>query len=605
MKLKTVFIQNFRCYKDIVAVDFDEITTFIGKNDIGKSTVMEALEIFFNNEIVKIEPNDLNNKAQGEKVCITCDFCNLPESLTIDVDAVTNLKDEYLTIEDDTLRIRKEYDCSKAKPTEEVFIVAKHPTAMGYDKLLGYKEKELQKIIKERELDAQLKGNPQMRRAIWESCEDLRIEKVDISVTKGKEDAGRIWASLEQYLPAFALFQSDRSSKDSDDEVQNPMKAAIQTAIGEAQAEINAIKEKVRARSMEIAKGTHEVMKTLDADLASSLTPSFSDATLSKWASLFSVSMNTNDDIPLNKRGSGVRRMVLVSFFKAQADRKAEKTVKKDIIYAIEEPETSMHPNYQKLIIQSFYELSQSDHCQVILTTHSPNLAKELPTDSIRFVTRDGNNKPIIKKGNDIMEDVVNTLGLFPDVHNSIKVMICVEGPTDVNAMRCFSRCLHSKYPNIIDIECDPRVAVIPMGGSTLKHWVQERYLKNSGCKEVHIYDRDVQKYQASVDQVNSRTDGSWGTLTGKYEIENYLHPNAIYDLYEVSIDTNKDKVPESFGVEFANKKRFDAPMKPDKSKIYLSRVFDQKMTIKYLEEVDPIGEVKGWFERITKMSEE
>lgn len=30
-------------------VDFDNITTFIGKNDIEKSTIIEALEIFFNN----------------------------------------------------------------------------------------------------------------------------------------------------------------------------------------------------------------------------------------------------------------------------------------------------------------------------------------------------------------------------------------------------------------------------------------------------------------------------------------------------------------------------------------------------------------------------
>ena len=53
MKLKTVYLKNFRCYKDEVSIEFDELTTFVGKNDIGKSTVLEGLEIFFNNDLVK------------------------------------------------------------------------------------------------------------------------------------------------------------------------------------------------------------------------------------------------------------------------------------------------------------------------------------------------------------------------------------------------------------------------------------------------------------------------------------------------------------------------------------------------------------------------
>ena len=52
MKLKTLYLSNFRCYKNYVEVNFDNLTTFIGKNDIGKSTILEALEIFFNNDTV-------------------------------------------------------------------------------------------------------------------------------------------------------------------------------------------------------------------------------------------------------------------------------------------------------------------------------------------------------------------------------------------------------------------------------------------------------------------------------------------------------------------------------------------------------------------------
>ena len=42
MRLESVTIKNFRCYRDEVTVRLDELTTFVGKNDIGKSSVLEA-----------------------------------------------------------------------------------------------------------------------------------------------------------------------------------------------------------------------------------------------------------------------------------------------------------------------------------------------------------------------------------------------------------------------------------------------------------------------------------------------------------------------------------------------------------------------------------
>src|SRR5699024_2915015 len=57
-KLKAVELKNFRSFQEKTRITIDNITTFIGKNDAGKSTVLEALEIFFNNDIVKIEQGD-------------------------------------------------------------------------------------------------------------------------------------------------------------------------------------------------------------------------------------------------------------------------------------------------------------------------------------------------------------------------------------------------------------------------------------------------------------------------------------------------------------------------------------------------------------------
>lgn len=48
MKIKRIYIENFRGFSGPNWIDIDEnLTTFVGKNDAGKSTVLEALEIFF------------------------------------------------------------------------------------------------------------------------------------------------------------------------------------------------------------------------------------------------------------------------------------------------------------------------------------------------------------------------------------------------------------------------------------------------------------------------------------------------------------------------------------------------------------------------------
>lgn len=59
MKLVALELENYRAYHKRTRVEFSDLTTLIGKNDIGKSTIIEALEVFFNNEIVKIDSSDV------------------------------------------------------------------------------------------------------------------------------------------------------------------------------------------------------------------------------------------------------------------------------------------------------------------------------------------------------------------------------------------------------------------------------------------------------------------------------------------------------------------------------------------------------------------
>ena len=43
MKLRTIVLRNFRCYKEETRIHVGDLTAFIGKNDAGKSAILEAL----------------------------------------------------------------------------------------------------------------------------------------------------------------------------------------------------------------------------------------------------------------------------------------------------------------------------------------------------------------------------------------------------------------------------------------------------------------------------------------------------------------------------------------------------------------------------------
>lgn len=599
MKLISIEIYNIRCYRKAVKVEIDDLTTFIGKNDIGKSTVLEALEIFFNNDTIKISQDDANIKNGNKTVTITCEFSNLPERIVLDSGHETSLSDEYLLTKDSTLKIKKTYDCSKKTPSCDVFILANHPTATGVDNLLELKEKDLQALIKKHNIVSALKGNPLMRKALWDNAETLSLVEVEIPVTKPKEDSKRIWEQIDKYLPLFALFQSDRSSKDSDGEVQDPMKAAVATAISEVQDDIERIQKQVQARTEEIANNTHEALKTIDETLATQLTPDFTPPTTAKWTGLFSVSLST-DGIPLNKRGSGVRRLVLVAFFKAEAERLLTQGSKKGIIYAVEEPETAQHPNNQKILQKAFADLANETNCQVILTTHSPGFASELPMEGIRYIYRDDKNEPCIESGTDVLGDVSEALGITPD--SRVQLLCCVEGPTDVTAIKALSRALHIKDQTILDLTSDERIAFVVLGGGNLKHWVNNNYLKGFGRPEFHIYDADVPTYAEVIGKVNDRGDGSIGFITKKHEIESYLHTDAIKAAFDVEVavtdhpNAEGKATPKLFAEVYSAAQRYDGVMKDNNAKIRLSQKAFPLMTSEMISQRDPEGEIEGWF---------
>lgn len=398
MRIKQLKLTNFRSYKDEVTIDFSDLNVFVGKNDIGKSTILEALDIFFNDGkgVVKLDKSDVNKLALhdgNDEIKISVIFSELPDKVVIDSNNETTFESEYLLNRNNDLEVIKKY---KNAGKGNVFINAYHPTSVNCSGLFLKKNKDLKIALKDIECENKT-VNSKIRKCIWESNKlNLDLKEIEIEITK--IDEKEIWTNIKKTLPIYELFQSDRKNSDNDDEVQNPMKLAVKEILqDEAICEkLNFVAMQIEDRLKNVAKSTLRKLNDMNPDIAKSLHPVIPASDSLKWIDVFkSVSISDDNDIAINKRGSGVRRLVLLSFFMAEVDRRRSSENLKNIIYAIEEPETSQHPKHQNKLIDAVIKLSQSDKTQVLLTTHSPSVVKKLKFSDLKLITKN-NEKRVV-----------------------------------------------------------------------------------------------------------------------------------------------------------------------------------------------------------------
>lgn len=233
-----------------------------------------------------------------------------------------------------------------------------------------------------------------MRKYLFEK-NTLNLKLQEIDVTSKDTDIISIYEKLKTKLPKYALFKADRTNTDKDSEVTNITKVIAQNAVANVQEQFENIKQKVKDEIQEFSNLTLEKLKEFDKEIAESISVNMQDKALE---SIFSYEFKSDNEIPLNKRGSGIKRLFLISFFLADFERQNNS----NMIYAIEEPETSQHPNFQKMIIETLQKISQRENRQILITTHTPEIVKMVDKDNVIFICKDSNNRRIISQKNSL-----------------------------------------------------------------------------------------------------------------------------------------------------------------------------------------------------------
>lgn len=401
-----------------------------------------------------------------------------------------------------------------------VQIVARHPK--NFEKaLICLKIQDLLKLANNKNISVPNRNvKKEIRRAIFEQYPNIEwVDDFLISIDSKDGDIIPVFSKFKDDFPAFLIFRADRTNTDKDKEVNDTTKAIAKAAVAELESKFSEIKKIVIEQIQALADKTLLKLNEFDEHIAKELKTNIETKTLD---SLFSFTFNCEDGISFNKRGSGIKRLMLLSFFLAEAERK---NISKNIIYAIEEPETSQHPDFQIMLMNALKDLSDSGNRQILLTTHTPEIVKMINKEDLIFIQKDHENHMISVETNDDIEisKVADTLGILPFV--SYKGVIFVEGKTDIRFLKNLSKI--DEFRSIIDLTHFTFIEL--HGGGNIDLWIKANYLSGTNIKCLYFRDRDTSTTPPSVVHPQKVI------ITSKREIENYIPISSIEEKFDVT----------------------------------------------------------------------
>jgi len=534
MKLEKINIENFKGINHSKEIYFDNFNVIVGQNDIGKSTILKALDCFLNGTSPTKE--DLNANADISNITIILEFNPENQPIIIDENIETSFEEEELVDNNNFLIIKKVWDTSKSKISAETFILRKK-----YDDNDFIALTESQLITKCRQLGIDTQkangeefNNKEKRYKIREYNRDNSVsfnyvfEKLP---TSGSNRFKIIHDRIKKILPRFEYFKADTSLSETDTTIQKFFKTlAIKTI--EEEIDITDIENTITAKLSTVLNTiTSKINQVVPENEEVSAKVSFD------WSKLVSTSFKSRKedvDIPLTSRGDGFRRITMMSYFEYLAEQ--EKSDSQSIIFGFEEPETFLHPSGQENLFSKLYALSLNNY-QVIITTHSPIIVANTKKENLIRIFKQDRVYSVEQNINDVTS-IANDLGISPDnqfvtLFERSKALLLVEGIDDANAFNYISEVykINGLIPHTIE-ELD--ISIIPIGGcDSIKHWVSLNILQSLNKPFVIFQDSDkksedeISPNKIKLEQMGF-VEGEDFFISKKRNIENYISADAL-----------------------------------------------------------------------------
>ena len=524
MKLKQIEINKFRSI-DHIGIKVNDLAILIGENNAGKSNILKALELFYQDSIRGINEEYFYFKNQNQPIAI---------SLTYDGIMEDERNQERLKhwIYNDSIKVKKviEWDGQSQKYKMTLFGWQAKPKKAYFDlsRFDEYKSR-INDIVKDNRLPAYFKTDKgTVTQASYKQGVSRHIEegKVEFGDPEWIMNPGGYKEVFSNLLPRFYLVPA---VKDAQDESKTTQKTMLGKLINELTNRIisknpkfDDVKNQIEGLKKYLNKSEDgddserlQEIKDLEGTLSSIIDENMPGTKVGieivtpELVDLFKDTKITLDDTlstSIDSKGNGLQRALIFAYIRAYAKiissiETEEETATRNFILAIEEPELYLHPNGQRKMMNVLRNISKSD--QVLACTHSNFFVDMYEYKNIIVVNRDNSGPTNVfqvtdeifeaedKESRRRLKKIFRYLSLFDLSRSEMffsKKVVLVEGDTEKFIIPFWASRLAQKDKKY-DFSSD-NICVIECGGKTNLH-IFMRVLNKFKIPYVVIHDID------------------------------------------------------------------------------------------------------------------
>lgn len=525
MRISKVEIISFKTIESI-SFDLDNITVLIGENNSGKSNILKALDLFFEDSVRGISEEYFYFKDTSKPINIILTFTDL-------TDEEKELKYVKDFVIDDSIKIKKviSYDVDSSKYSMTLFGWQAIPSEVHFDlsRFEEYKS-DLKSIVENNNLPEYFKNDKgtvtqaSYKEGVKKYAEEGNLEYGDPAWIINPGGLKEVFTSL---LPKYYLVPA---VKDAQDESKNTQQTILGKLINnltnrivlknpkfdEVKKQIDGLKKYLNKSEDGTDSERLSEIKELETNLSDIIGESMPGSKVEieiitpELIDLFkdtNISIDDSFTSSINSKGHGLQRALIFAYIRAYAktintiENEEEENTFKSFIVGIEEPELFLHPNGQRKMEKVLSNLSETD--QVIYCTHSTffvnmfnyhNIVivqrnQNAPTTTIQykgdiFEAEDSESKKRLKK-------VFRYLSLFDLSRSEVffsKKAVLVEGDTEKFMIPYWSS-KFAESDNKYDLQAN-NICVIDCGGKTNIH-IFMRVLNRFKIPYIVIHDID------------------------------------------------------------------------------------------------------------------
>jgi CRISPR-associated exonuclease Cas4 len=414
MKLRGIEIENYRTIEKLT-LSMADLLILIGENNCGKSNILRALELFYQDSVRGIDEE-----------CYCFKNCSLPISITLTYDPLEDVEKQHKVLKNwiynEEIKVKKiiQQDSNTGKHTMQFFGWQAKPAELHFDldRFDEYKS-DIKKIVEDLSLPDYFKTDKgTVTQASYQAGAKEHIEKglVDMGDPGWIANPGGYKEVFGSLLPRFYLVPA---VKDAQDESKTTQQTVFGKLINDLTNRIvsknprfEEVKQQIEGLRKYLNKAPNgdetdrlQEIKDLETTLSAMISENIPNTTVAieivtpELIDLFKDTIvNIDDSLPtsIDAKGHGLQRALIFAYIRAYAKFIGETEISEgrgplfgNFILAIEEPELYLHPNGQRKMFNVLQEISSAD--QVILCTHSNFFVNMHNYQNIVIVKRDNN----------------------------------------------------------------------------------------------------------------------------------------------------------------------------------------------------------------------